>query len=222
MLLNQLDVVRTEVSSDTDGRFNSARGDSGKYVRENEQGFPIKQLLDILDTVARGLRFSVVFSKRAEYHSRADIVFGEQHLRNDDFLEAFARCLPDYDELWTCLQVNLWSAQRSDCPTPDMLRIFEDCCTVLDVALWSLENSTKVDWRAPEFGSLAQKFESFITHCFQDSFMKGVTRFRVGLIRARSCKILLAKFLDDDIESEGTIFSQSLWAFHQEKPHLLI
>ena len=234
ILLKQLDVARAEVSSDTHGRFNSARDNSSKYVRENEQGFRIKQLLDILDAVARGLRFGVVFSKRAEYHSRADIVFGEEHLRNDDFLKAFAHCLPDYvafvskspegpdklrefmesivreDDLWASLHVNLWSAQRSDCPTPDKLRIFEDCCTMLDVALWSLENSTKVDWHAPEFGSLAQKFESFITHGFQDSFMRRATSFRVGLIRIRCCKILLAKIFDD-IESEGTIFFWSQW-----------
>ena len=117
------------------------------------------------------------------------------------------------DDLWASLQVNLWNAQRSDCPTPDKLRIFGDCCTactVPDVALWSLENSTKVDWRAPEFGSLAQKFEPFIMHCFQDSFMKRATSFRIGLIRARCCKILLAKFVDD-IESEDTIFFRSQW-----------
>jgi hypothetical protein len=234
ILLNQLHVARTEVSGDTDGRFNSARDDLGKYVRENEQGFRIRQLFDILDTVSRGLRLSMVFSKRAEYHSRADIVFGEEHFQNGDFLKAFARCLPDYvasvskspdgldklrefmegvvhkDKLWASLQVNLWNAQRSGSFTPDKLRIFEDCCTVLDVALWSLENSTKVDWRAPEFGSLAQKFESFITHCFQDSFMRRATRFRVGLIRSRCCKILLAQFFDE-IQSEGTIFFRSQW-----------
>ena len=229
ILLKQLDIARAEVSSDTTCRFSSARVDSRKYVRENEQGFRIRQLLDILDAVARGLRFSVVFSKRAEYHSRADIVFGNEQFRNVDFLKAFARCLPDYvasvsksqlrefmegivreDDLWASLQVSLWNAQQSDCPTPDKLRILDDCCTVLDVALWSLENSTKVDWRAPEFGSLAQKFESFITHCFQDSFMRRATTFRVGLIRARCCKILLARVFDD-IESEGTIFFRSQW-----------
>ena len=52
ILLKQLDVARVEVSSDTHGRFNSAHDDSSKYVRENEQGFRIKQLLDILDAVA--------------------------------------------------------------------------------------------------------------------------------------------------------------------------
>jgi hypothetical protein len=36
------------------------------------------------------------------------------------------------DDLWTSLQVNLWNTQRFDSPIPDKLRIFEDCCTVLD------------------------------------------------------------------------------------------
>ena len=101
------------------------------------------------------------------------------------------------DDLWISLQVNLWNAQRSDRLTPDKLRVFEDCLTVLDVAFSSLEGSTEVDWRAPEFGSLSHRFESFITHCFKDSFMGRATSFRVGLIKVRCYKVLLAQFCRD-------------------------
>jgi hypothetical protein len=118
--------------------------------------------LEILGTVARGRRLLMVFSGRAEYHSRANVVFGTEYLRNSDLLEAFAQCLPDFiannsesphvctdvmekvvnrDNLWTSLQVNLWNTQRFDIPIPDKLRVFEDCCTVLDLTFSVLEDS---------------------------------------------------------------------------------
>jgi hypothetical protein len=171
----------------------------------------------------------MVFSGHPKYHNRADVVFGKEYLRNGDLLEAFAHCLPDFitkysseecrnfmekvvgeDHLWTSLQVNLWDAQRSDSPTPDKLRVFEDCCAVIDLAFSVLEDSREVDWRAPEFGSLAQNFESFITHCFQDAFMGRFTSFRVGIIKARFCKALLAQF-SNDIKKEGTVSFRSQW-----------
>jgi hypothetical protein len=229
MLVKQLGIARTEASMSTNRRFNSVRDSTCKYVRGNERGFRIAPLLDILDGVARGRRLSLAFSDHSEYYNRADVVFWKQHLRDGDLLKAFAHCLPDYidkvpqeegkefmegivcdDDLWTSLQVNLWNAQRSDHPTPDKHRIFDDCCTVLDVALSSLENSTRVDWRAPEFGSLTQQFESFIAHCFQDTFMGRATSFHVGIIRARFSKVLLTQFYDD-IERDGTIFFRSQW-----------
>ena len=114
------------------------------------------------------------------------------------------------DGLWTSLQVNLWNTQRSDSPIPDKLRIFEDCCTVLDLTFSVLEDSQAVDWRAPEFGSLSNHFESFITHCFQGAFMGRATSFRVGIIKARFCKVLLAQFWDD-IDREGTVSFRSQW-----------
>ena len=233
MLVKQLGITRSEASDDTQRRFNSVHGRTRECVREKDQGFHISPLLGALDTVARGRRLSVAFSGHPEYHSRADIVFGKEHLRNSDLLNAFARCLPDYiaglsppenrenlmkfmedivckDDLWTSLQVNLWNAQRSPRPTPDKLRVFEDCCSVLDVVFSSLEDSTKVDWRVPEFGSLVQHLELFITNCLQGSFMGRATSFRIGIIRARCCKALLAQFFDD-VKREGTIFFRSQW-----------
>ncbi|KAI0290599.1 hypothetical protein BC826DRAFT_534404 [Russula brevipes] len=115
-----------------------------------------------------------------------------------------------HDDLWTSLQVNLWNAQRSDSPTPSKLRVFEDCCTVLDIAFSALEDSEKVDWRAPEFGSLAQHFELFIAHCSQGAFMARTTSFRVGIIKARICKAVLSQFRDDLVR-EGTLFFRSEW-----------
>ncbi len=229
ILLRQLGTIRSEdpqpVQIDFDGLHESVR----TYVHSGERGFRVKPLLEILDTVGRGRRLLSVFSGRPEYHNRADVVFGKEYLRNSDLLEAFARCLPDFiskntaedcrhfmekvvcnDDLWTSLQVNLWNTKKSDSPTPDKLRVFENCCTVLDVTLSALEDSQKVDWRAPEFGSLAQHFESFITHCFQGSFMGRATCFRVGLIRARFCKALLAQF-QNDLNLEGTVSFRSQW-----------
>jgi len=186
-----------------------------EYVEAKERGFRISPLLHVLDVVIRGRRLALAFSRHPEYHNRADLVFGEEHLRNADLLKSFADCLPDYiasipekrkkfmedmvreDDLWISLQVNLWNAQRSDRPTPDKLRVFEDCLTVLDVAFSSLEGSTEVDWRAPDFGSLSHRFESFITHCFKDSFMGRATSLRVGMIKVRCYKVLLAQFCRD-------------------------
>jgi hypothetical protein len=47
-----------------------------------------------------------------------------------------------------------------------------------------LEDLQEVDWCAPEFGSLLNHFESFITHCFQGAFVGRTTSFRVGIIRS--------------------------------------
>jgi len=229
ILVKQLEIALTEASNETRARFTAARDQTSKHIQKKERGFRIVPLLDILDVVDRGQRLLVAFSNHPKYHSRPDVVFGKEHLRNGDLLKAFALCLPDYfvnigqderrkfmegivcdDGLWASLQVNLWNAQRSDLPIPDKLQVFEDCLTVIDVAFSSLEGSTKVDWRAPEFGSLAHQFESFINHCFQGSFMARATSFRVGLIRARCCKALLAQFCDD-IGRDGTIFFRSQW-----------
>jgi hypothetical protein len=173
----------------------------------------------------------MVFSGNPKYQNRADVAFGKEHLRNSDLLEAFAHCLPDFisnnkgspnvckklmeevvrhDDLWISLQVNLWNTQRSDSPIPDKFRVFEDCCIVIDLAFSVLEDSQNVDWRAPEFGSLAQHFESFITHYFQSAFMGRATSFRVGVIKARFCKALLTQFWND-IDHEGTVSFRSQW-----------
>ena len=230
ILLMQLATIRSEEPTPAQGYFDDLHENIRAYVHAGEWGFRIAPLLKILDVVARGRRLLMVFSGHPKYHGRADVVFGKEYLRNGDFLEAFAHCLPGFianhspevcrdlmekvvrhDELWTSLQVNLWNTQRSERPTPDKLRIFEDCCTVLDLAFSVLENSREVDWRAPEFGSLSQHFESFITHCFQGtSFMGRATSFRVGIIKARFCKALLVQF-KDDIDREGTVSFRSQW-----------
>ena len=230
ILLMQLATIRSEEPTPAQGYFDDLHENIRAYVHAGDWGFRIAPLLKILDVVARGRRLLMVFSGHPKYHGRADVVFGKEYLRNGDFLEAFAHCLPGFianhspevcrdlmekvvrhDELWTSLQVNLWNTQRSERPTPDKLRIFEDCCTVLDLAFSVLENSREVDWRAPEFGSLSQHFESFITHCFQGtSFMGRATSFRVGIIKARFCKALLVQF-KDDIDREGTVSFRSQW-----------
>jgi len=160
----------------------------------------------------------MVFSSSPKYHSRATVVFGKDYLRNGNLLEAFAHCLPDFiannspevcmdlmekivcrDDLWSNLQIILWNTQRSTSSAADKSRVFECCCNVLDVAFSVLEDSREVDWRAPEFGSLWQHFESFITNGFQGAFLGRATSFRISVIKAQFCKILLARFWDDII-----------------------
>ena len=229
ILLTQLGSTDSEEYTRTQNDFDMLHENTRQYIRDEERGFRVTPLLGILNSVARGRRLLRVFSGHPKYHSRVDIVFGKEYLRNSDLLEAFAHCLPEFiakhspdvcrdfmekvvnhDDLWTSLQVNFWNTQRSDCPIPDKLRIFEDCCTVLDIAFSVLEDSQEVDWRAPEFGSLSNHFESFITHCFQGAFMGRATSFRVGIIKARFCKALLAQFWDD-IDREGTVSFRSQW-----------
>ena len=230
ILLMQLATIQSEEPTPAQNYFDDLHQNVRAYVHAGEWGFRIMPLLKILDAVARGRRLLIVFSGHPKYHGRADVVFGKEYLRNGDLLEAFAHCLPDFianhspevckdlmekvilhDELWTSLQVNLWNTQRSERPTPDKLRTFEDCCTVLDLAFTVLEDSREVDWRAPEFGSFSQHFESFITHCLQGAvFMGRATSFRIGIIKARFCKALLAQF-KDDIDREGTVCFRSQW-----------
>jgi Family of unknown function (DUF6535) len=232
-----LDKLLTHLGSIDSEEFNFAQRDFDNlhknirtYVHE-EQGFRVTRLLDILDTVARGRRLLMVFSSHPMYHNRADVVFGKDYLRNGDLLEAFAQCLPNFiskntpkacmefmeevvrrDNLWTSLQENLSNTEKSDAnsPTPasDKLRVFEHCCTVLDLAFSVLEDSREVDWRAPEFGSLSRNFESFIEQNFQGPL--AIINFRVGVINARFCKALLAQF-GNDLDREGIVSFRSQW-----------
>jgi hypothetical protein len=229
ILLTQLGTIHSDEPTRAQTNFENLHKDIRAYVLADERGFRVKPLLDILDIVARGRRLSMVFSGHPKYHNRADVVFGKEYLRNGSLLEAFAYCLPDFisnnsretsrdfmekvvrhDDLWTSLQVNLWNAERSDSPAPDKLRVFEDCCTVLDLAFSVLEDSREVDWRAPEFGSLSQHFDSFAMHCFKGAFMGRATSFRVSMIKARFCDALLAQFRND-LEREGTVSFRSQW-----------
>ena len=227
MLLKHLGSIASEGSNFAQRDFDNLHKNIRTYVRE-DQGFRVTRLLDILDTVARGRRLLMVFSNHPIYHNRADVVFGKEYLRNGDLLEAFAHCLPDFiskntpkacrefmeevvsqDNLWTSLQENISNTERSDADshTPDNLRVFGHCCTVLDLTFSVLEDSREVDWRAPEFGSLSRHFESFIEQNFQGP---GIINFRVGVINARFCKALLAQF-GNDLDREGIVSFRSQW-----------
>jgi hypothetical protein len=227
MLLKHLGSIASEGSNFAQRDFDNLHKNIRTYVRE-DQGFRVTRLLDILDTVARGRRLLMVFSNHPIYHNRADVVFGKEYLRNGDLLEAFAHSLPDFisknipkacrefmeevvsqDNLWTSLQENISNTERSDADshTPDNLRVFGHCCTVLDLTFSVLEDSREVDWRAPEFGSLSRHFESFIEQNFQGP---GIINFRVGVINARFCKALLAQF-GNDLDREGIVSFRSQW-----------
>jgi len=229
MLLAQLGTIHPKEPTRAQHTFDELHEDIRTYVRSQKMGFRMTPLLEFLDAIARGRRLLTVFSGHPKYHSRTDIVFGKEHLRNSDLLEAFAHCLPNFiasnspevcrdfledvvcrDDLWTSLQMNLWDTQRLDGVILDKLRIFEDCCTVLDLTFSVLEDSQKVDWRAPEFGSLSQQFESFIKRCFKGAFMGKTTSFRVGIIRARVWKATLAQFWND-IDRERVVSFRSQW-----------
>jgi len=226
-----LKIARTEVSHSALARFNHLHNETRKRVQADseERSSSLTPLLESLDAVARGQRLSVVFLRHHKYHGRADIVFGKEHLRNANLLQEFASCLPDFisvtnhdesmkfmedlvreDGLWTSLQDNLWNALREDTPLPDKLRIFVACCTVLDQAFLALEDSQNVDWRAPEFGSLGQHFEMFVARCFQGTFIGRATSFRVGIIKARFCRALLAQFFKE-VDRNGTVVFRSQW-----------
>jgi Family of unknown function (DUF6535) len=217
ILLSQFGAIHSDTSSDNltpaQSDFDNLHQDTRKYVHGEEMGFRMTPLLEILDIVDRGRRLLTVFLSRPKYQSRATVVFGKEYLRNGDLLEAFAYCLPNFiaknspnvcmdlmekvvcrDDLWSNLQMILWITQNSTSPTSDKFRVFECCCDVLDAAFLILEGSRKVDWRAPEFGSLWQHFESFVTHGFQGAFMGRATSFRIGIIKARFCKVFLTQF----------------------------
>ena len=231
ILRSEFRITRVEVSDSSRARvalFNEIHEKTRQYVMDKEKGTGVIQLLEILDAVAGGRRLSMVFQDHPKYCRKADLVFGMDHLRNPDLFQAFADCLPEFvtkhpersiefmeglvchDYLWASLQVNLWNSLRSNDFIPNKLRVFDSCCTVIDAAFVALENSQKVDWRAPDFGSLAHYFELFVTDCFQGMFIERAIGFRVGLIKARLCRAVLAQFLDE-FDREGTVIFRSQW-----------
>jgi len=229
-LLKDFSIARMNVSEPTLKRFNKVLEEAREHVRVDHRGFRVTPLVETLDTVARGRHLSMVFLGHPKYYGRADVVFGKDQLRNSDLMEAFAFCLPGYistifqeerrefmermvcdDGLWTSLQVNLWNAVQLESPIHDKLRIFEACCTVIDSMFFALEDSDKVDWRAHDFGSLAQHFEIFVTNCFQGTFVGRATGFRVGLIKLRFCKAVLTKFHKEVLSTEGAVSLRSQW-----------
>ena len=229
-LLMEFSIARMNVSEPTLKQFNKVLEDAREHVQANHRGFRVTPLVETLDTVARGWRLSMVFLGHPKYYGRADVVFGKDQLRNSDLMEAFASCLPGYisaisperrrdfmermvcdDGLWTSLQVNLWNTVQLEIPIPDKLRIFEACCIVIDAMFFALEDSNKVDWRAPDFGSLAQHFEIFVANCFQGIFVGRATGFRVGLIKLRFCEAVLAKFHEEIRSTGGAVSLRSQW-----------
>ena len=232
ILLMQLGTIHSEGLTRAQSEFDHLRMKTHMYVHARERGFRVTQLtplLEILDIVARGRRLLMVFSDHLEYHSRTDIVFGREYLQNSDLLQAFAYCLPEFiatnppevgrrfmedivnrDGLWTSLLIGLSITERSDSPLSYSLRVFENCCTVLDATLSALEDSQKVDWRAPELGLLLQHFELFIPRCSRSAFIGRAISFRVDNIKAQICKALLAHF-KGDIDRDGTESIRSEW-----------
>jgi hypothetical protein len=226
-LMKGLGFARTKVSNSAQARFDKVHLET--RMRVHTEGSRLAPLLEILDIVAQGQRLSVVFLCRQKYHCRTDLVFGKEHLRNAILLQEFASCLPDFisatnhgesmkfmedliseDGLWTTLQGHLWTALREDIPIPDKSRIFVACCTVLDQAFVALEGSQNVDWRAPEFGSLGQYFELFVSHGFRSMFIGRSTSFRIGFLKARFCRALLAQFFKE-LDRDGTVLFRSQW-----------
>ena len=228
ILRSECRITRVEVSDSSLALFNEIHETTRQYVTAEEPGFDVIPLLEILDAVAGGRRLSMVFQDHPKYCRKADLVFGMDHLRNPDLFRAFANYLPDFvtkrpeesvelmeglvchDYLWASLQANLWNSLRSNDFIPNKLRVFDSCCTVIDAALVALENSQKVDWRAPDFGSLAHYFELSVTDCFQGMFIERAVGFHVGLIKARLCRAVLAQFLDE-FDREGTVIFRSHW-----------
>jgi len=228
-LLKEFGIARVEVSEFALAQFNEVLGKARKHHQNEHQGFRIKRLLETLEIVARGRHLSMAFLGHPRYYGRADVVFGKEQLQNSDLMEAFASCLPGYidnilpdkrrnfmevmvcdDGLWTSLRVNLWNAVHLESHVPDKQRIFEACCTVIDVMFLALEDSDNVDWRAPEFGSLSQHFELFVTTCFEGTFVGRATGMRVGLIKLRFCDALLTQFRKE-VDQEGAVSLRSQW-----------
>jgi hypothetical protein len=226
-------INRADVSASALELFNQIHEETHRRVDAEEPGFSVIPLLEILDAVDGGRRLSMVFQDHPnpKYRTKANLVFGKDHLRNPDLFRAFANCLPHFvtkhqaehpekstelmeglvfnDHLWISLQVQLSNSLRPNSFIPTTLRTFEMCCTVIDAAFVALENS-EVDWRSPDFGSLAHYFELFVTDCFQGMFVERALAFRVGLIKSRFCRIVLAHF-HDEFTIEGTVVFRSHW-----------
>ena len=228
LLRTGLGIALVEVSDHALALFDEVHNETRRCVQAEERGFRTAPLLEILDTVARGRRLSVVLHDHPKFHSNPDGVFEKDHLRNSEIFQAFAICFPDfrtkspekvmgfvedlvcYDDLWTTFQVILSNSFISERPIPEKLLIFDTCCGVIDDVFILLEHSQKVDWRVPEFGPLAHHFELFVTNCFQGTFVSRATGFRVGLIKSRFCKAVLAQFMHE-VNIEGALVFRSQW-----------
>jgi hypothetical protein len=228
ILRSEFRITRADISVSSLGQFDEIHNKTRQRVQSEEPGFSVIPLLEILDAVDGGRRLSTVFQDHSKYRSKAGLVFGKDHLRNPDLFHAFANCLPDfvakhpdksedfmeglvlYDHLWISLQVHLLNSLRPNSFVPATIHVFDTCCTVIDTAFVALEKSHKVDFRTPDFGSLAHYFDVFVTDCFQGIFIERAIGFRVGLIKARFCNAVLAQFLDE-FSLKGTVVFRSHW-----------
>lgn len=226
-LRSEFRITRTDVSPSSLVLFSQIHEITRRRVEDKEPGFSVIPLLEVFDAVAGGRRLSMVFRNNPEYHSKADLVFGRDHLRNPDLFQAFANCFPDFvtnhleksmefteglvcfDNLWTSLRVNLRNYFSPDSSIPEKLRIFDACCVVIDAAFIALENSLKVDWRAHNFWELTQYFDFVVIDYSRNMSVESVTDFRISLVNARLCRAVLAQFLDQ-FKSEGTVVFHSL------------
>ena len=228
ILRSGLQINRADISDSSLRLFNLTHTKTLSHVESEEPGFSVIPLLEILDAVDGGRRLSMVFQDHPKYRSKGDLVFGKDHLRNPDLFHAFASCLPHfvskhpdklqdfmeglvlYDHLWISLQAHLLESLRPNTFIPATIRVFDTCCTVIDMALVALEKSQRVDLRTPDFGSLAHYFEIYVTDCFQGMFIERAIGFRVALIKARFCNAILAQFLDE-FSRKGTVVFRSHW-----------
>ncbi|KAF8258835.1 hypothetical protein EI94DRAFT_1090888 [Lactarius quietus] len=185
MLRREFRINRADVSVSSLSLFDDVHKITRNRVEAEEPGFSLIPLLEALDAVDGGRRLSMVFQGDHKYHLKAELVFGKERLRNPDLFRSFANCLPHFvtnhpqksiefmeglvhrDQLWTSLQVHLSNFLQPNGIKPAMLRVIDMYCTVIDAAFVVLENSN-VDWRAPDFGSLAHSFELCVTACFRE------------------------------------------------------
>ena len=230
MLRREFRIDRVDVPDPSLTLFYKVHKETHTRVEDDELGFGGIPLLEVLDAVDGGRRLSKVFpvGPNSKSHPKADLVFGKENLRNPDLFRAFAKCLPhfltnqppaesaklmkglvDHDYLWSSLQDHLSNSLRPNNSVPAILRVFQRCCTVIDAAFVALEKS-EVDWRATDFGSLAHYFEIFATDCFRGVFLERAVGFRVGLIKARFCRAVLAQFLDEFNPGRTVVF-RSHW-----------
>jgi hypothetical protein len=226
-LRSEFRITGTDVSPSSLALFNEIHETTRRRVEDAEPGFSVVPLLEILDAVAGGRRLSVVFGDHPEYHSKADLVFGKDHLRNPDLFRVFANLFPDFvtnypekskafteglvflDDLWTGLRVNLRNYFSPDSPIPEKLRTFDACCVVIDAAFMALEHSLIVDWRASNFWELMQFFDMVVVDYSRNMSVESVTDFRISLIKARLCRAVLAQFIDE-FDPEDTVVLYSL------------
>ena len=236
MCLNVLDMLRrdfrinsVDVPDSSLALFHDVHRETRRRVMAEGRGFSLLPLLEVLDAVDGGRRLSIIFrdhpDPKPKYHPKADLVFGKDHIRNPDIFRAFANCLPHFltshpekstklmeglvrrDHLWISLQDHLSSSMRLNSSVSDRLRTFEAWCTIIDAAFVALEKSV-VDWRAPDFGSLAHHLDVFATERFRGVYLERAVGFRVGLIKARFCRAVLAQFLDE-FDRERTVVFRS-------------